>query len=474
MNTFEKILGRKIGVLGMGRSGQAAAILGKRLGADVFVSDSASAVELDSALKVLKGAGLEFEVGGHTDRLLESDYVIISPGISASIEIVAKIQNRGMPIFSELEFASWVNQGKMIAVTGSNGKTTTATMIDCILRANNYNTFLCGNIGQPLSGCVAEIAPDGVAVVEVSSYQLEFVDQFKPNVALIINVTPDHLERHGSLKKYRDMKLRISSCQSQEDTLALNIDSPELAAQTIHTNAQALFFGHEDNLSSSRVKESERAVFCRGTAIYGNFESSEVKLIESSELLVPGAHNVENAMAAASATLAFGVSPESIRAGLLTFPGVEHRLEFVVEIDGVRLINDSKATNLDATISALQATDGPLGLILGGRGKGEDFAELKSYVSGKVGHIMALGESKEEIFEALGKVTPVEFADSMTHAVSRLLELAGEGETILLSPGCASFDMYRSFEERGAAFKEAALALGDVAGHQKKAGAIES
>lgn len=474
MKTFEKILGRKIGVLGMGRSGQAAALLGKRLGAEVFVSDSGSAVELNSALKVFKNAGLAFEVGGHSDKLLESDYIVISPGISPSSDIVKKIQAKGTPIFSELEFASWVNQGKMIAVTGSNGKTTTATMIDCILRADGYSAFLCGNIGQPFSGCVTEIARDGVAVVEVSSYQLEFVDQFKPDVALIINVTPDHLERHGSLEKYREMKLRITSCQSQAEVLALNIDSPELAAQNIHTSARTLFFGHEDKLAHSGVKESGRAVFCRGTAIYGNFGTSEVKLFDISELLVPGAHNVENAMAAASATLAFGVSPESIRSGLLSFPGVEHRLEFVVEIDGVRLINDSKATNLDATLSALRATEGPLGLILGGRGKGENFAELASQITGKVAHIVALGESKEEIFEALGKIAPVEFADSMTHAVSRLLELAGQGETILLSPGCASFDMYRNFEERGAAFKEAALALGKVAGHKKKAGAIES
>ena len=474
METFEKISGRKIGILGMGRSGQAAAILGQRFGGDMFVSDSASAVEMESALKVFKNAGVEFEVGGHTDRLLTSDYVIISPGISPTIEIVAKLQNQGTPLFSELEFASWINQGKMIAVTGSNGKTTTATMIDCILRADSHNTFLCGNIGRPFSGCVAEIPRDGVAVVEVSSYQLEFVDQFRPDVALIINLTPDNLERHGSLKRYREMKLRITSSQSKTDTLALNIDSPELDARAIHTSARSLFFGHEEALTNGAVKDSQRAVFCRGTVIYGNFESSEVKLFDSSELCVPGAHNVENAMAAASAALAFGVSPDSIRNGLLSFPGVEHRLEFVAEIDGVRFINDSKATNLDATISALRATEGPLGLILGGRGKGEDFTQLGSYVAGKVGHIMALGESKEDIFEALGKVTPVEFADSMAHAVSRLLELAGEGETILLSPGCASFDMYRNFEVRGVAFKEATLALEKKANHRKKARALES
>ncbi|MCH7878161.1 MAG: UDP-N-acetylmuramoyl-L-alanine--D-glutamate ligase [candidate division Zixibacteria bacterium] len=471
---FEKISGRKIGALGMGRSGLAAALLGKRLGAEVFVSDSKSTEDAGAALEILKSAGVECETGGHTDRILESDYVVISPGVSADSTIVEKLQQQGTPVFSELEFASWVNQGRMIAVTGSNGKTTTATMIDYILRAENYKTFLCGNVGQPFSGCAADIPSDGVAVVEVSSYQLEFVDQFRPDVALITNVTPDHLERHGSMKQYRETKLRITSSQTEKDTLVLNIESPELDARSIQTRARTLFFGKKETLSTCGVGESGQAVFLREGVIFGNFGQTEVKLFARAELRVPGAHNVENAMAAASAALAFGVSPDSIRSGLLSFPGVEHRLEFVTEIDGVRLINDSKATNLDATISALQATDGAVGLILGGRGKGEDFAVLGQSVAGKVGHIMALGESKELIFEALGKITPVEFADSMTHALSRLLDLSGAGETILLSPGCASFDMYRNFEERGAAFKEAAHSLAKKAGHKNKAGAVEN
>ncbi|MFQ5607017.1 MAG: UDP-N-acetylmuramoyl-L-alanine--D-glutamate ligase, partial [Candidatus Zixiibacteriota bacterium] len=455
---------------GLGRSGAAAASLAAHHSGKPFVSDSAPEKQLESETSKLRREGIPYEAGGHTDRLLEMDYVVISPGIPPETEIVQKLSDQGTPVFSELEFASWLLPGKMIAVSGSNGKTTTATMIDGMIRADRRPTFLCGNIGSPLSACVTDIPRDGVAVVEVSSYQLEYVDQFSPDVALIINLTPNHLERHGSLAKYREMKLRISGAQTADDKLALNINSPDLDPLSVHTAARVLLFGPEEALESNSVGKGKRAAFLRGASLFGVYDGAEVKICDTADLRVPGAHNVENALAAASAALAFGVGPNSVRSGLLEFNGVEHRLEYVAEVNGVRLVNDSKATNLDATIKALEATDGRIGLILGGRAKGEDFSQLAPHIAGRVGHIVALGESKEAIFAALGKDAPVEFASSMSEAVTRLFDLAKPGETILLSPGCASFDMYRDFEQRGADFKRSVLALKD----KKETNAVES
>ncbi len=455
----DRVQGRNVGVIGMARSGMACAILAHELGADVFVSDTRKQSDLSAEAETLKAANVKFETGGHTNVLLDSDYVIISPGISSKSAIVQKLQEAGTPIFSELEFASWFVEGKIIAVTGANGKTTTVTMIHEILRAGSYTSLLCGNIGTPLSSTVKDLNRDSVAVVEVSSYQLEFVDQFAPSVAAILNITPDHLSRHGTIENYRLAKLRISASQGKSQSLILNIDDSGVDALSIQSLARKVMFGSEETMNKASVESDLRGVFQRGDALYAPVNGANVKLIDTKQLQVPGQHNLENAMAAASCCLAFGVTLDTIRKGLIAFTGVEHRIEHVASVDGVKWINDSKATNLAATICALEALEAPVRLILGGQGKGENFNDLQDIVARKVKSIVAIGETKEEIFTALGKTVPVEFSASLEEATVRLSNASQAGEVVLLSPGCASFDMFTDFEERGAAFKNAVNSL---------------
>ncbi len=459
-----RVAGRSVGVIGMARSGVDAALLAKELGANVFVSDAGNRRILQNVVDTLKNAGITCETGAHSEALLQSDYVIVSPGVSSKADIIQKLREAGTPVFSELEFASWFTLCKVIAVTGANGKTTTVTMIHYILQAANYTSRLCGNIGTPLSAVAPELGRDDVAVVEVSSYQLEHVEQFAPDVAAILNVTPDHLSRHGSFENYRAAKLRITEAQGKDDALALNIDDAGLDALSVHSAAGRIVFGSEQTMNKATVDAGMRGVFTRGESLYCQIDGALIKLLDCRQLQVPGRHNVENAMAAATCALAFGISLESIREGLLSFPGVEHRIEHVATINGVQWINDSKATNLAATICALEALNSPALLILGGQGKGEDFKTLQDVLTRKVKSVVAIGETKEEIFASLGKTVAVELANSLAEATQRLFETAQPGEVVLLSPGCASFDMFEDFEERGTEFKKAVIRLTNSGG----------
>ncbi len=459
MKNLERVKGRKVGVVGMARSGLACAMLARELGAEVFVTEAREECALDSELQTLKEVGATFETGGHTDAILESDYVIVSPGVPSDSSIMQSIHDAGTPVFSELEFASWFTRGKIIALTGANGKTTTATMVHEILLQGNYSAELCGNIGTPLSAVAMKVKRNDVAVVEVSSYQLEFVDQFAPDVAAILNITPDHLSRHKTFENYRLAKLRITEAQEANQKLVLNADDSGLDALTVQTSARRMMFGSEKVMDASSMDSELRSVFLRGETIFCQFNGAYVKLFDCESLQIPGRHNIENAMAAAACCLAFGVTLEAIREGLLSFAGVEHRIEYVATIDGVQWINDSKATNLAATICALEAFESPVRLILGGQGKGEDFRELQSVVRDKVTSIVALGDTKEEVFSALGKTVPVEFATTLEGSVLLLSQTAQVGEAVLLSPGCASFDMFTDYEERGKVYKDAVKRL---------------
>jgi UDP-N-acetylmuramoylalanine--D-glutamate ligase len=457
--SLERVKGRKVGVIGMARSGLACAALARKLGADVFVSEAREESALDAELLELNQAGATYETGGHTETILASDYVIVSPGVPADTPIMQSIHAAGTPVFSELEFASWFTVARIMALTGANGKTTTATMIHKILQHGSYTAHLCGNIGIPFSSIATELNRNDVAVIEVSSYQLEFVDQFAPEVAAILNVTPDHLSRHKTFENYRLAKLRITEAQEANQSLILNADDSGLDALAIETSARRLLFGSEKTMDAASIDSEMRGVFLRGESIFCQADGAQVKLFECRLLKVPGRHNIENAMAAASCCLAFGVPLDAIREGLLSFSGVEHRIENVATINDVQWVNDSKATNLAATICALEAFESPVRLILGGQGKGEDFRELQSIVSRKVRSIVALGETKEEVFAALGKTAPVEFATTLEGSVLLLARTAQAGEVVLLSPGCASFDMFADFEERGNVYKGAVKRL---------------
>ena len=451
MTVEEKIRNRRIGVLGMARSGMGAAMQAKDLGGEPFVSDSARAELLVRQTRSLQAASIPFEVGGHTERLLECDYLVVSPGIPLDVPILKQARERGIPIFSEIEFASWICRGEIIAVTGSNGKTTTTTLLGQIFTEAGLDNQVCGNVGLPFSEVIRKIPTGGIAVVEVSTFQLETIADFRPHVALILNLTPDHLDRHGSFEAYKKLKYRVSENQTGEDYLILNADDSTIMGDAPESGATKLYFSAEESTDAD--------AFVKDGDLMTRFKGQEQKIIKVTDILIPGPHNLQNAAAAACAAVVMGVEAATIAKVLRSFAGVEHRLEHAKKVAGIAFINDSKATNIDAVCYALRSVNTPLYLIAGGRDKGADFSRIIEFGKGKIRGVVALGEAKEKVFNILGKEFPVQMVGSMEEAVGRCFEMAYPGETVLLSPGCASFDMFKDYEHRGRVFKQAVESL---------------
>jgi UDP-N-acetylmuramoylalanine--D-glutamate ligase len=451
MTTVERIRNRRIGVIGMARSGVAAALLARRLGGVVFVSDASARERLAVPITRLEEAGVGYEVGGHTEALFNSDFVVISPGVPLTAKIVTHLRERGIPIFSELEFASWVCKGTIVAITGSNGKTTTTTLVGEIFKAAGFETFVCGNIGSPFADIADRATEDAVVVAEVSTFQLETIETFAPHVAAILNVTPDHLDRHGTMGAYKQLKFRIAENQGQDDVLVLNADDAEVRNTELSTSAQVHWFSREATPAASVGVIDGVLSYRDGDEVTG--------VVPVAEIAIRGRHNLENALAAAAIVQPLKVAPETIAEVLRSFPGVEHRLEYVGRVAGINFINDSKATNVDSVVVALEAMNGGVHLIMGGRDKGAPYGPLEAAGRGKVRSLVAIGEAKERVFSELGKVFPTQFADSLEDAVRKCFESAFPGETVLLSPGCASFDMFEDFEHRGRAFKAVVAGL---------------
>ncbi len=447
MTTEQKIKNRKIGVIGMARSGIAAAVLADRFGGKPFVSDMNSAEKLQAETARLDSVGIPYEVGGHTEKLLTADYLVVSPGVPLTIDIIKKAQSQGIPVFSEIEFASWCCKGKIIAVTGSNGKTTTTTLLGEIFTAAGFDTFIAGNIGLPFSEIVERIPENGIVILEISTFQLETISDFKPHVALILNLTPDHLDRHGSFENYIKTKFRITENQSEEDTLILNAEDKETKKYNVSTKADIHYFSH---LPTSSVTAFVKDDF---------LTINDKQIIATDKISIIGPHNLQNAAAAVAAASLFDISIDTLAKVLSTFQPVEHRLENIGSVAGVNFINDSKATNIDSVTFALRSVHTGLYLIAGGRDKGADFKELIPYGKDKIKSIIAIGEAKEKIYEQLGNVFQVQFAETLQEAVQKAFTKASPGETVLLSPGCASFDMFKNYEKRGREFKHAVAGL---------------
>jgi UDP-N-acetylmuramoylalanine--D-glutamate ligase len=451
MTIEERIRNRKIGIVGIARSGLAAAALADSYGGKPFVSDSKDAALLGPSLERLKASGIPFETGGHTERLLENDYLVVSPGVPPTIDILNKARAKGIPVFSEIEFAYWACKGKIIAITGSNGKTTTTTLIGEIFTAAGFDTFIGGNIGLPFSDIVQKIPENGIAVIEVSNFQLETIEDFAPDTALILNLTPDHLDRHGTFENYKKAKYRITENQATEQSLILNLEDPEIRKDNVQTDATIHYFTTQDSETATS--------FVRDGVLIGRHGDAEHAILPTTEILIPGPHNLQNASAAVCAAMQYDVAPEIIAGVLKKFPGVEHRMEKVGRVAGINFINDSKATNVDSVCYALRSVDGQLYLIAGGRDKGADFAPLIELGKGKIKGILAIGEAREKVFNQLGHAFPVQFAESLGEAVRLAFEMAFPGETVLLSPGCASFDQFENYEHRGKVFKAAVADL---------------
>ena len=435
----------RIVILGAGESGAGAAVLAKKKGFDVFVSDMSSIK--DKYKKLLDDHGIEWEEGHHTEeKILNADEIIKSPGIPKEAPMIQKLMAQGTHIISEIEFAGRYTDAKMICITGSNGKTTTTSLIYHIFKAAGYDAGLAGNIGRSLALQVAE-DPHAYYIIELSSFQLDNMYDFHANIAILLNITPDHLDRYDyCMQNYVDAKMRIIQNQTAEDSFIFWNDDPIIKKELekYHINAVLCPF--------SELKEN---------GSIGYIEEGQYKLeyptpfnMEQEELSLTGKHNIYNSLAAGLASNISGIKKEIIRKSLSDFPGVEHRLEKVCKVNGVQYINDSKATNVDACWYALESMRTPTILIVGGKDKGNDYSQIFDLVKKKCVGIVYLGADNKKLhdnFDSLG--IPVRDTHSMKDCVAACHELAKEGDTVLLSPCCASFDLFKNMEDRGEQFK---------------------
>jgi UDP-N-acetylmuramoylalanine--D-glutamate ligase len=452
-----EVSGKKVTVLGAGKSGTAAALLLSREGAVVFLSELGS-IEPDDASR-LREAGIDFEQGTHSHRVYDADFSVVSPGIPPSAPVLRSMRERGVSLCSEIEIASLFCRARIAGITGTDGKTTTTTLVQRICetdgRMNGYRAVAAGNIGVPFSSVAKEMDEKDIAVVELSSYQLERCITFRPEVSLITNITPDHLDRYGGdISRYAEAKFRIHANQKKGDTLIYNADDPILGGHFERNPDRFPFrllpFGID------RIPWGP-GVFLDGSAIVTTISGRKEHVIETSEFLknsFRGKHNIYNALAAVAAAKALGIGNASITGALGVFQGVEHRQEFVATIDGVGWVNDSKATNLNAMRQALEALPETVVLIAGGRDKGNDYSSVAELIRRKVSLIVAIGESREKIVSAFRGIVEVKPAATLEDAVYASRDAASAGQTVLFSPACASFDMFENFEDRGRQFKQ--------------------
>jgi UDP-N-acetylmuramoylalanine--D-glutamate ligase len=443
-----ELSGKKITIIGAMKSGVGAAKLVKKLGGIPFVSDSGTSEKLKDFVKVLAENNIAYETGSHSDKVFNCDLMIVSPGVPSSAPILLEAQKRNIKTISELELASSVCKGKIIAITGTNGKTTTTTLCGHVFNTCGRKIYVAGNIGFAFSEIATEVKEDEYVALEVSSFQLDLADKFKPAAAMILNITPDHLNRYqNKYENYISSKLGIYKNQDENDYLILNADSKSLIDSLTPHKSKDIYF--------SLASEQENGCRVSGNNIY--YKENGLLKFECTldDINLKGEHNYANAMAVIAAAKLFGCDNDKIKEALKTFQGVEHRLEFVRRIAGVEYINDSKATNIDSVWYALRSFDRPLFLILGGLDKGNDYNQIKDLVVEKAKKIYAIGSSASKVFNFFHALVKVEVKESLEEVVKAVNKEAREGDIVLLSPACASFDMFDSYEHRGKVFKEA-------------------
>jgi len=441
---------KQVTVLGLARSGEAAASMLSKLGAHVLVSDLNSEEQLKDAVSRLthEHPQIRFRLGGHPDEVIDSaELVVKSPGVPIDIPVLKKAREKGIPVIDEVELAYRICRSPIIAITGTKGKSTTSTLLGQILsRHRSGNVIVAGNIGKPITRYVLELTESDLLVLEVSSFQLEATVNFAPEVSVILNIKQDHFDRHSGIDDYASAKYKIFANQAEDDYTILNADDPLTLACADRTRAKVILFSSQQRLDKGIYVEDGEAI--------ANYNGSKVAVIKQDEIRIPGRHNLENAMAAIAVSLIYGVDVEVIRDVLRDFSGLEHALEFVDEVRGVRFINDSKSTNVISLKAALESLDGNVILVMGGRDKGNDYAPLNLLVKEKVSHLILIGESADKIQKSIGVYTESHGAREMEDAVTLAYSLADPGDTVLLSPACASFDMFRDYAERGTIFKE--------------------
>ena len=442
-----ELTNKRVLVVGLGKSGVASALFLKSRGARVTVSDSKPASELRNEILLLLEHGITVETGGHGDRTFRGqDLIVLSPGVPVDAPPLVQARNLGEPVIGEVELAARFLAGPIAAITGANGKTTTTSLAGEIIAAGKFSTLVGGNIGTPAISLVDQAGPATWTVLEVSSFQLETIVEFRPRIAVILNITPDHLDRHKTFINYVGAKARVFENQCADDFSILNADEPTTAGLSDRTRAQVFWF--------SRNKEIEKGAFARGTHIYFRDGHSEREIMPLADIPLKGAHNLENVLAGVSIGILVGCQPEQIRQAVRNFKAVEHRLEFVAKVTGVDYYNDSKATNVDATIKALESFPANIHLILGGKDKGSDYTGLTDLLRQRVKRVYTIGAAAAKIESQIQGAAEVEHAETLENAVRRASESAVAGDVVLLAPACASFDQFQNYEHRGRVFKE--------------------
>lgn len=438
--------GKRALVVGLGKSGVASALFMKAQGARVTVSDTKSGDELRNEIPVLLDHGITVETGGHGDRTFRGqDLIVVSPGVPVDAPPLVQARSQGETVIGEIELAARFLPGPLIAITGSNGKTTTTTLAGEIIAAAGFPALVGGNIGTPAISLAERAKSDTVIVLEVSSFQLETIQTFRPKVAVVLNVTPDHLDRHRTFEIYVDAKARIFENQRESDFAVLNADDLTCVAMAKRTKAQIFWF--------SRQQEVDHGAWVRDGNILFRDGAGQREILQVSEIPLKGAHNLENVLAAVCAGALMGCAPDKIRQAVHDFKAVEHRLEFVATIGGVDYYNDSKATNVDATIKAIESFPANIHLIVGGKDKGSDYTVLNDLIRQRVKRIYTIGAAAAKI-ESQVKGAEVVHAETLENAIRKASAVAKSGDVVLLAPACASFDQFKSYEHRGKVFKE--------------------
>jgi len=443
---------KRVLVVGLGKSGVASALFLKSRGARVTVSDSKPEAELRDEILLLLEQGITVETGGHGDRTFRGqDLIVVSPGVPVDAPQLVQARNLGEPVIGEIELAAQFLASPIVAITGANGKTTTTALAGEIIAAGKFPTLVGGNIGTPAISLADKAGPATWTVLEVSSFQLETIVEFRPRIAVILNITPDHLDRHRTFANYVNAKARVFENQRADDFSVLNADEPTTAELSGRTRAQLFWF--------SRTKEVERGAFARGSHIYFRDGHNERKILPLTEVPLKGGHNLENVLAGVSIGMLVGCEPEQIREAVRNFKAVEHRLEFVARVAGVDYYNDSKATNVDAAVKALESFPANIHLILGGKDKGSDYTVLHELLRQRVKRVYTIGAAAAKIESQIQGAAEIEHAETLENAIRRASQSAVPGDVVLLAPACASFDQFHSYEHRGRVFKETVHSL---------------
>lgn len=440
------LAGKRLLVVGLARTGVVTSLFAAAYGATVTATDEKPESELRETGERLRCAGVTLELGAHNAAaFIQQDLIVVSPGVPAKMPQLELARSRGIPVWSEIELAWRFLRGKLVAVTGSNGKTTTTALIAHLLKSASIPTLVGGNIGTPLLSLVETSTDSSVTVAEVSSFQLETIEAFRPEVGVLLNLTPDHLDRHASFDEYAAAKMRMFDNQIERDVALLNADDPEVARR-MPGRPQVYWF--------SRQKRVAQGAFLRDGQIFFRHHGSELALARRDQIALRGEHNVENVLAACAAAYLAGADPAAIAAGVKSFRAVEHRLEFVADVGGVSYYNDSKATNVDAALKAIEAFPGSLFVILGGKDKGSAYTPLREPLRARAKAALLIGAAADKIAADLSDAVPYIHAETLERAVQLAAEGAQPGDTVLLAPACSSFDQFENYEHRGRVFKE--------------------